>query len=121
MDGFNIITLTPEYRSSVNQRVFTSGVEIEDNIVLKPNNLSLHLKDLIKVQDYEEQEFLKLIEEEQDKTRKPIDIVDVSKKFHLKRLSKKSNINAIFGTSSTIVTVIALVISAILLQRFCAK
>ena len=76
---------------------------------------------MIKVQEYEETEFLKLIEEEQDKTRKPIDIVDFSKKFHLKQLSKKSKLNTIFGTSSTIVTLIVLVISAILLQRFCAK
>ena len=61
-------------------------MEIEDNIVLKQNNLSLHLRGLIKVQEYEETEFLKLIEEEQDKTTKHIDIVDVSKKFHLKQL-----------------------------------
>ena len=101
--------------------IFTSGVEIEDNIILKQNDLNLHLRDLIKVQEYEETEFLKLIEEEQDKTRKPIDIVDVSKKFHLKQLTKKSKMNTIFGTSSTIITIIVLVISAILLQRFCAK
>ena len=119
--GFNIISLTPGCRSSLNQHVFTSGVEIEDNIILKQNNLNLHLRDLIKVQEYEETEFLKLIEEEQDKTRKPIDIVDVSKKFHLKQLSKKSKLNTIFGTSSTVITIIVLVISAILLQRFCAK
>ena len=72
-------------------------MEIEDNIILKQNNLNLHLRDLIKVQEYEETEFLKLIEEEQDKTRKPIDIVDVSKKFHLKQLSKKSKLNTILG------------------------
>jgi len=88
-------------RSSINQHVFTSGVEIEDNIILKQNNLNLHLKDMIKVQEYKERQFLKLIEEEQDKTRKPIDLVDISKKFHLNRLSKKSKINTIFGTSST--------------------
>ena len=81
----------------------------------------MHLRDLIKVQEYEETEFLKLIEEEQDKTRKPIDIVDVSKKFYLKQLSKKSKINTIFGTSSTVITIIVLVISAILLRRFYAK
>ena len=76
-------------------------MEIEDNIILKQNNLNLHLRDLIKVQEYEETEFLKLIEEEQ--------------------LSKKSKINTIFGTSSTVITIIMLVISAILLQRLCAK
>ena len=47
--------------------------------------------------------------------------VDVSKKIHLKQLSKKSKINTIFGTSSTVITIIVLVISAILLQRFCTK
>ena len=121
IDGFNIISLTPGCRSSLNQHVFTSGVEIEENIILKQNNLNLHLRDLINVQDFEEREFLKLIEEEQDKTRKPIDIVDVSKKFHLKQLSKKSKLNTIFGTSSTIVTLIILLIGAIILHRFCRK
>ena len=121
IDGFNIISLTPGCRSSLNQHVFTSGVEIEENIILKQNNLNLHLRDLINVQDFEEREFLKLIEEEQDKTRKPIDIVDVSKKFHLKQLSKKSKLNTIFGTSSTIVTLIILLIGAIILHRFCMK
>ena len=70
---------TPGCRSSLNQHVLTSGVEIEDNIILKQNNLNLHLRDLIKIQEYEENEFLKLIEEEQGKTRKPIHIVDVRK------------------------------------------
>ena len=121
IDGFNIINLNPGYRSSLNQHVFTSGVEIEENIILKQNNLNLHLRDLINVQDYEEKEFLKLIKEEQDKTRKPINIVDVSKKFHLKQLSKKSKLNTIFGTTSTIVTLIILLIGAIILQRFCMK
>ena len=39
------------------------GVEIEENIILKQNNLNLHLKDLIRVQEYEENEFLQLIRE----------------------------------------------------------
>ena len=51
--------------------------------------MNLHLRDLIKVQEYEETEFLKLIKEEEDNTRKPIDIVDVSKKFHLKQHQRK--------------------------------
>ena len=83
--------------------------------------MNLHLRDLIKVQEYGESDFLNIIEEEQDKTRNPIDIVDVSKKFHLRQLLKKSKMNTIFGTSSTIVTIIILVIGTILLQRFCAK
>ena len=99
----------------------TSGIEIEENIVLKQNNLNLHLTDLIKVQEYEEDQFLQLIKDEQKRTRKPVNIVDVRKKFHLKQLQKKSKINTIFGTTSSIVTLIVLVITAILLYKFCIK
>ena len=68
--GFNIINLKPGCRSSLSQHVFTSGIEIEDNIILKQNNLNLHLKDLIQVQEYEENEFLELIKEEQENNKK---------------------------------------------------
>ena len=43
--------------------MFTSGIEIEENINLKQNNLNLNLKDLINAQEYEENEFLQPIEE----------------------------------------------------------
>ena len=88
---------------------------------MKQNNLNLHLKDLIRVEEYEENEFLQLIREEQRKTRKPVNIIDVRKKFHLKQLQKKSKINTIFGTTSSIVTLVILVITAILLYKFCIK
>ena len=84
-------------------------------------NLNLHLTDIIKVQEYEENEFLQLIKEEQQRTRKPVDIVDVRKKFHLKQLQKKSKINTIFGTTSSIVTLIILIVTAFLLYKFCIK
>lgn len=81
IDGSNIISRTPGCCSSLNQHVFTSRVELKDIIVLKENNLSLNLRDLIKVQDSEVGEFLKLMEEEQYKSKLPIKIVDVSKKY----------------------------------------
>ena len=101
--------------------MFTSGIEIEESIILKQNNLNLHLNDLIKVQEYEENEFLQLIKEEQHRTRKAVNIVDVRKKFHLKQLQKKSKINTIFGTTSSVVTLVILVITGILLYKFCLK
>ena len=119
--GFNIINLKPGCRSSLNRHVFTSGIEIEENIILKQNNLNLHLNDLIKVQQYEENEFLQLIKEEQHRTQKAVNIVDVRKKFHLKQLQKKSKINTIFGTTSSAVTMIILVIAGILLYKFCLR
>ena len=119
--GFNIINLKPGCRSSLNRHVFTSGIEIEENIILKQNNLNLHLNDLIKVQQYEENEFLQLIKEEQHRTQKAVDIVDVRKKFHLKQLQKKSKINTIFGTTSSVVTMVILVITGILLYKFCLR
>ena len=76
---------------------------------------------MIKLQEYEENEFLQLIKEEQHRTRKSVDIVDARKKFHLKQLQKKSKINAIFGTTSSIVTLVILVITGILLNNFCLR
>ena len=119
--GFNIINLKPGCRCSINQHVFTSGIEVEEDIILKQNNLNLHLKDLIKVQEYEESAFIELIKEEQENSNKPIDIVDVRKKFHLKQLAKKSRINTIFGTTSSVITLAVLVVSGILLYKFCCK
>ena len=121
VNGFNIINLKPGCRSSLNRHVFTSGIEIEEDIILKQNNLNLHLRDLIKMQAYEENEFLQLIKEEQQKTRKPVDIVDIRKKFHLKQLQKKNKINTIFGGASSAVTLIILVVLVILLYKFCTK
>ena len=121
INGFNIINLKPGCRSSLSQHVFTSGIEIEENIILKQNNLSLHLKDLIQVQEYEENEFLELIKEEQENTKKPVDIVDVRKKFHLKQLAKKSKINTIFGSTTSIITLAVLVIGGIILYKICMK
>ena len=62
-----------------------------------------------------------MIEEEQESSNKPIDIVDVRKKFHLKQLAKKSRINTIFGTTSSVITLAVLVVSGILLYKFCCK
>ena len=77
--------------------------------------------DLIKVQQYEENEFLQLIKEEQHRTKKAVDIVDVRKKFHLKQLQKKSKINTIFRTTSSVVTIVILAIAGILLYKFCLR
>ena len=76
---------------------------------------------MIKVQEYEESAFIELIKEEQESNNKPIDIVDVRKKFHLKQLAKKSRINTIFGTTSSVITLAVLVVSGILLYKFCCK
>ena len=76
---------------------------------------------LAQAKDSEEKEFLKLIENEQDKTRKPINIVDIKKKIHLKQLAKKTKVDRIFGASTSIVTLIVLAISAVLLYKLCLK
>ena len=50
-----------------------------------------------------------------------VDIVDVRKKFHLKQLQKKRKINTIFATTSSVITLAILVISGILLYKFCLR
>ena len=79
------------------------------------------MKDLIKVQEYEESAFIELIKEEQERSKKPIYIVDVRKKFHLTQLAKKSRINTIFGTTRSVITLAVLVVSGIFLYKYCCK
>ena len=43
LTGFNIITLEAGCRASLEKHVFTSGIEVEEEIVLKQNALNLHL------------------------------------------------------------------------------
>ena len=122
INGFNIITLKPGCRANLDRHVFTSGIEVEETIVLKQNNLDLHLIYILEIELEEENEFLELIEHEQQRTRKPIDIADVQKKFHLKLLQKKASLFPhILGSASGITTVIVLLVVAVLLYRFCVK
>ena len=41
--------------------------------------------------------------------------------MHLKQLQKKSKINTIFGTTSGVVTLVILVITGVLLYKFCLR
>ena len=60
--GFNIISLKAGCRAALERHVFSSGIEIEESIILKQNSLNLNLKDLLKLEDQQEEEFLKLIQ-----------------------------------------------------------
>ena len=102
--------------------MFTSGIEVEEEIILKQNELNLHLKDLIGIEEDDENEFIKLMKEEQSRDQKPIDIVDIKNKFHLKILKKKSKLyNTVFGSMSGLTTLIITIIIGILLYRCCVK
>ena len=57
INGFNIIKIKPGCHSCLKRHVFTSGMELEEKITLKQNNLNLYLKDLNKVQEYEKMSF----------------------------------------------------------------
>ena len=65
--GFNIITLKAGCRASLDKHVFSSGIEIEESIVLKQNTLNLNLKGLVRLEGQQENEFLQLIKEEHEK------------------------------------------------------
>ena len=43
----------------------------------------------MKLENQQEEELLRVIQDEQRKTRKSVNIVDVTRKFHLKILKKK--------------------------------
>ena len=121
--GFNIITLKKGCRASMMRHVFTSGIEVEETIVLNKNNLNLHLKDIVKkMDDNQEDEFLQLIKEEQLKSRKPVKIVDVTRKFHLRLLKKKGTLyGSILGGGTSLITIIIIIITIVLIYKFCVK
>ena len=122
IDGFNNITVKTGCRANLNKHVFTSGIEVEETIILKQDNLYLHLIDILEVEIEEENKFLELIEDEQQRTRKPVDIVDVQKKFHFKMLQKKNGLfQNILGSASGITTLVVLLVVAVLLYIFCVK
>ncbi len=99
----------------------TSKLIDKCNYNIKQNELNLHLKDLIGIEEDDENEFIKLMKEEQSRDQKPIDIVDIKKKFHLKILTKKSKLyNTVFGSMSGLTTLIITIIIGILLYR-CSK
>ena len=52
--GFNILTLKSGCRASLDKHVFSSGIEIEESIVLKQNTLNLNLKDLFELKGQQE-------------------------------------------------------------------
>ena len=89
LTGFNIVTLIPGCRAALNHHVFSSGILIEEKIDLKQNNLHLNLNDLFDIGKMEESELISLIREEQKISTKPLEIIDVEKKYQLKRIQKR--------------------------------
>ena len=99
------MTLIPGCRAALNHHVFSSGILIEEEINLKQNNLHLNLIELINVENLEEKELIELIKEEQAISTKPLEIVDVEKKYKLKRIQKHNKLyGTLFGSFSTIIT-----------------
>ena len=120
--GFNIITLKPGCRASLDKHVFSSGIEIEEAITLKQNNMNLNIKDLVKLEGQQEDEFIQLIKEEQRNSKMPVKIVDVTRKYHLQLLKKKGNLHTgILSTGLSMTTIIILVVVAVLVHRACRK
>ena len=122
LSGFNIVTLIPGCRAALNHHVFSSGILIEEEINLKQNNLHLNLIELINVENLEEKELIELIKEEQAISTKPLEIVDVEKKYKLKRIQKHNKLyGTLFGSFSTIITFVILIIIGILIFRCVRK
>ena len=116
--GFNLVTLEPGCKASINDHIFSSGIEFEEEVKLKPNNLHLYLTDLVDIKDNEEKEFLKMLEEEQKIGTKPQDIIDVKKRYHLKLIEKKSKLlKKIFGSTSIITIVFIGILMTIIIRR----
>ena len=118
LTGFNIVTLIPGCRAALNHHVFSSGILIEEDIDLKQNDLQLNLVDLINIESIEEKDLIDLIKEEQKLSSKPLELIDVKKKYKLKRIQKRSKFHGtLFGSLSSITTLIIFVIIGILTYR----
>ena len=89
---------------------------------MKQTNLQLNLLELIKVEDLEEAELVELIKEEQAISTKPLEIVDVEKKYKLRRIQKKNKFyGTLFGFFSSVITFVALIIIVIFVYRCVRK
>lgn len=86
---------------------------MEESIDLKQNNLPLNLMELSNIEELEEKELLELIKEEQSISTKPLKIVDVEKKYKLRRIQKRNKFfGTLFGSFSSIITFAILIIIA---------
>ena len=122
LKGFNIVTLIPGCRAALNHHVFSSGILVEENIDLKQNNLHLNLMELSNIDDLEEKELIDLIKEEQTISTKPLQIVDVEKKYKLRRIQKRNKFfGTLFGSFSSIITFVILIIIGVLVYRCIRK
>ena len=95
---------------------------MEENIDLKQNNLHLNLMELSNIENLEEKELIDLIKEEQTISTKPLQIVDVEKKYKLRRIQKRNkSFGTLFGSFSSIITFVILIIIGVLVYRCIRK
>ena len=98
--------------------MFSSGILIEEKIDLKQNNLHLNLNELFDIGKMKESEFISLIREEQKISTKPLEIIDVEKKYQLKRIQKRSKtFGTIFESLSSLITLIVFIIITIMIYQ----
>ena len=122
IEAYNIIQLKPGCKASINKHIFSSGIEIEQATNIKQTNIKLHLKEILDITEDEEKDFIKLLEEEQTIGTKPVTIIDVKKKYDLHILSKKNHfITKLFGSISTIITLIILTFIGKYIWKKCRK
>ena len=103
IQNYLIISLEPGCRASLNKHIFSAGIEIEEGISIRTTQLHLRLTELVNIKEEDEKEFLTLLKDEQAIGNKPINIVDVKKKYELKVLSKHHNLMTnLFGSLTSI-------------------
>ena len=74
--------------------------------------------ELSNIENLEEKELLELIKEEQSISTKPLQIVDVEKKYKLRRIQKRNKFfGTLFGSFSSILTFVILIIIGVLVYR----
>ena len=76
---------------------------------MKHLNMKLHLKDMIDLEIGQEKEFAELLKEEKAIGNKPIKVIDVLKKFLLKKLTKQQHTIRAIGSSVPLIIIIVLV------------
>ena len=78
--------------------------------------------ELSNIENLEEKELLELIKEEQSISTNPLQIVDVEKKYKLRRIQKRNKFfGTLFGSFSSIITFVILIIIGVLVYRCIRK
>ena len=77
---------------------------------------------MINIEDNEQETFINVLKTEQTIGNKPVNVVDIMKKYKLKHIAKSNKMyNNMFSGFSSIITIIIIIAIILLIKRYCSK